>query len=669
MAAYLFIDDDLSVSLTDDVISYFSGYAESIKKPVYLVRSPLGDEKYNYDYEEGFLFAAPGHKLVFICKSPKINDDFESYVDDFQDDIGHISDKYEYKSVIGRRKSWGDVFDVALLSDVTGNANWFREVFVDDLFLNRKVELFISLVTGSINDIRRVGAEEPETILDKVKRKIILFDADQTKFVFQRTDKKRIVVQGLAGSGKTELLLHKLKELYMKRGDSRIAFTCHNKILAENMRNRIPRFFDFMKVERQIEWGKKLWCMHAWGSRGDSASGLYSYICNYYGLAFYNFKQASFDFACRKAISQISEIKNSENRELAPAFDYIFIDESQDFPESFLSLCELVANERIYVAGDIFQNIFQSSLLSSQPDFALKKCYRTDPKTLMFAQAFGMGLFEVPKLRWLHDDEWDACGYTYWREGEEYVFQRDPLKRFEDLEANDLQSVVLKPVDGVDFLSSISSCVLDLMSSLRQLNPTLGPSDIAIIFLDRDDHIYAAMDEISFKVLERFGWKCNISHNTKSKVDGEVFVSNINNAKGLEFPFVICVTRQIGRSMGYRNAAYTMLSRSFIQSYLVFPRAGNEAMANILEAGLRPIMEQGVMRVGAPSSSEIEGLTRAIEQVELMTLEDIVNDFCRERALTATKKARLHKWVRTVIEDEYDLSSVKEFLEIKYKNI
>ena len=43
-----------------------------------------------------------------------------------------------------------------------------------------------------------------------------------------------------------------------------------------------------------------------------------------------------------------------------------------------------VAKKCVYVAGDIFQDIFENkSLTVVNPDFLLNKCYRTDPRTLM----------------------------------------------------------------------------------------------------------------------------------------------------------------------------------------------------------------------------------------------------------------------------------------------
>lgn len=66
-------------------------------------------------------------------------------------------------------------------------------------------ELLISLLIGSINDIEKVGIEIPETLLERVKKNIILFDGDQTRFIYKKFPKKTVSIQGLSGTGKTEL--------------------------------------------------------------------------------------------------------------------------------------------------------------------------------------------------------------------------------------------------------------------------------------------------------------------------------------------------------------------------------------------------------------------------------------------------------------------------------
>lgn len=99
------------------------------------------------------------------------------------------------------------------------------------------------------------------------------------------------------------------------------------------------------------------------------------------------------DIVCKNAIENLIKIP-----EIEPCFDYILIDESQDFPSSFFDLCELVVAKTIFTAGDIFQKITDDVPEMNSVSYLLNRCYRTDNRTLMFAHALGLGLFE--KRHW-----------------------------------------------------------------------------------------------------------------------------------------------------------------------------------------------------------------------------------------------------------------------------
>jgi len=356
------------------LLEQLESYSNLTKKQIYVVDKPLGDSKYSYSYDGAFLLLIPNHNMMFV----NIGGDaeaFEDYVEDFIEDLGSISDKFRYKDVIGRPRSWRKELIVEMnLEEFGENVSHVLDAnILPTGELKKKCELLISLLTGSINDINKVKGNVPDNILDKVKQKILLFDGDQTRFVYQKQEKKRVTIQGLSGTGKTELLLHKLKEIYVENPESKVAFTCHNKILADSLRGRIPDFFNFMKVEEQIKWNERLWCVNAWGSQYKKNSGIYSFICSYYNISFSRWSPSvSFDYVCQKAIEEIKSLGSNEF-----AFDFMLIDESQDFPASFFDLCELTTANTIYVAGDIFQSIFDDKVVSEiQPDFLLSKCYR-----------------------------------------------------------------------------------------------------------------------------------------------------------------------------------------------------------------------------------------------------------------------------------------------------
>lgn len=610
MTSYFYLQADKNES-NATFLTNLEKYAEEYKTLIYVLNNPLIDQRYKYDYTEALIILAPKHKISLIdYGNNKI--EFSEFVEDIVEDIGYISDKYQYKKIISRPRVWRNSLiekhdNIDSIEDIK---DFFNETLLTNPHEIKNLELLISLFIGSINDIDRVGSDVPEEILDKVKQKIQLFDGDQTRFVYQQPNKKRITIQGLSGTGKTELLLHKLKDLYTSDPESIIYFTCHNKILADNLRNRIPSFFNFMKVELQIEWEERLWCTNAWGSRLNKHSGAYRYICDFYNIPFYPYSaNMSFSMACKMAFTEIKE--KYKDKEIPYAFNYMFIDESQDFDDIFFNLCELVTEKNIYVAGDVFQSIFDDNISDSiKPDYLLGKCYRTDPKTLMFAHGLGMGLFEETKLRWLEEEEWKDCGYNVEIKDKIFHLSREPLRRFEDL-ADDFESISIVEFDT----KSIKESVLKVISEIKEENPTILPHDIGIILLDSNKSIYELAETLAVEIPTKLGWSVNKAYETKETQNNAVLISNRNNVKGLEFPFVICITQSIKNSSSYRNSLYTMLTRSFIKSYLLLPDNNSSGFTKSMQDGLDMIISSQQMAVEEPTAEEKEKIRTRFETI------------------------------------------------------
>lgn len=654
MEKYLFIQDELHVFGHQDVIDAIAKYANEHKQQMYVLKSPLGNKKYAYADKDSFILLSPHHKITFITCRGILDNVFEDYYEDIIEDIGAISDKFLYKEYIGRTREWKEKLTRKVLSEsLLKNINQFyNEAYVEDVAIRRKLELVISLFIGSINDITNVSLDEPKEILDKVKHKIQLFDGDQTNFIYGSLDKKVVTIQGLSGTGKTELLLHKLKELYTENESNRIFFTCHNKILAKNLHERIPAFFNFMKIEQQIEWNRRLWCSNAWGSQGDRDSGLYRYICYFYGISFYTYSQGnSFLQVCQLALQELKKKKEEEGDEWKYAFSYVLVDESQDFDDTFVELCSLVTEKQVYIAGDIFQSIFEdASNHSTEPDFLLSRCYRTDPKTLMFAHALGMGLFESRKLWWLDKKEWQECGYDVQETDGKYILTREPIRRFEDL-GDDYDSVRIYSTE--QFANGIVFIIKDLIKE----NPTISVNDIGIILLDDKDYIYDLMTDIGDAIKQQLKWNVNVAYLSKEKVKNALFISNRNNVKGLEFPFVICVTKQITSSSKYRSALYTMLTRSFLRSYLLLQRSDNEGVRKEILAGYSEIKEYKRMTISVPNKDEIKNIKARIRfEGNAKSLAEILKEIFEEKHLTSQQqtiiKDMLIDKVKTTDKDE-----------------
>lgn len=524
--------------------------------------------------------------------------------------------------------------------------------------LERISELLISLLIGSINDIDKVGAIVPETILEKVKKNIILFDGEQTRFIYKEFNKKSVAVQGLSGTGKTELLLHKLKEIYTKDEQSKIIFTCHNIALANNLKDRIPNFFNFMKVEKQIEWNKRLWVSHAWGSRNNPNSGLYSYLCDFYNVNFLRFSYHGTGY--EQIFAQILDAVNAiDEKDFKFAFDYILIDERQDFPNVFFELCEKIAKNKVYIAGDIFQDIYENTNNTElEVDIVLNRCYRTDPRTLMFAHGIGIGLFETKKLNWFADSYWNAIGYSIERlENRIIRLHREPIRRFENLNIGDFESVI---IGG----STHPSNVIKIIKQLQTTHKEIKPDDIAIILLEENQkNIFNYIDGLSYAINSELKWDVNRAYETKTKIPNSIYISNPNNVKGLEFPFVICITASIKNTYKYRNVLYTMLTRSFIQSYLL---ATEEKGLETNKEGLKIINEHNYIQTIEPTDKEkkdIENkLKKFIQSNANVSFEEFIKEIFTDLKIPKKSRKKLTEALLNTDFDKFDKQKTIKFI-------
>ena len=648
-------------SKNTNIVEEFNSYLlqEDSTTQIYIITAPLGG-KYTYKYEENVLvILIPKHKIIFLNLSEEKKTDFENYYDDFIEDLASISDKYEYKEYIGRPRDWkkNNTGEANLEDFSKSSLKEFLTCFeLKDSKEQRIGEYLISLLIGSINDIQQKGIEVPETLLEKVKKNIVLFDGDQTRFIYREFSNKTVTIQGLSGTGKTELLLHKLKDIYLKEKNSKIFFTCHSVALANTLKERVPSFFNFMKVDEQIEWEKRLWVSRAWGSQKDINSGLYSYICNFYNIPFLGF---GYNVDYNKIFSEALDfLNNIPSEDFEYAFDYILVDERQDFPEVFFKVCEKVAKEKVFIAGDIFQDIFENlDKKQLEVDIILNKCYRTDPRTLMFAHSVGLGLFEKNKFNWFDDEGWKAFGYILKRDKNELHLTREPIRRFEDIKIDDFKSVeIVKSTSTKDIISIIKE-IIDKDCNTK-------PDDISIIFLEDNREIYESIDTLSNQINTTFNWKVNRGYETKRKMENSLYISNPNNIKGLEFPYVICITRGIQNTYKYRNILYTMLTRSFIQSYLLLKPTKN---LEEIERGLSIINDKKYIKTVEPTEEEKEKIQKKLigfKKEQSLSYEDFLSTIFDELNISEESRKSIEKALNTSNIEKFDKEKTKAFIEV-----
>lgn len=622
----------------------------------FVLDRPLGT-KYDYDYYGNVLVViSPNHKLLFL-NIGNDEDEFDEFVDEFCDDIYTLSDKHGYRDHINRPRKWKNDLVRKINNPVAENVAEYINESVTAPEWKRKANMILTLLIGCINDLDKLGKEDPATLLDKVKHNIVLFDGDQTRFVYADFHKKVISVQGLSGTGKTELLLHRLKNAYTEDNDSKIFFTCHNRVLATTLANRVTAFFNFMSVNKQIEWNKRLWITHAWGSSYNPNSGLYSYLCHYYKAPFIQYNvSADYDTIFGHLFEHIKSIPKEE---FTPALDYIFVDERQDFPDVFIDVCEAVTRKLVVWAGDIYQDIFETRKDDKvKVDLVLNRCYRTDPRTLMFAHSLAMGLFDNNKLDWQTDEGWKSLGYEVERTDQltrEVHLKRQPIDRFQEMQDNNVPSVLIH--ENISY-----ETVIGIIRDIRQNHPTVMPHDVCIIVIGSGNGIYQYMDQLTVHINQQLQWKVNRAVESKEKVKDHVYLTNTNNVKGLEFPFVICVCGRINGSYKARNTYYTMLTRSFLQTFLLINQA--DGIENIKE-GLEIINREGYIKTCEPSEAELEKIRK--NKIEYnkdaqMSLDQFLQQIFDEMNIDPATRIPLKEAIVNVTFNKFDRELIKRFI-------
>ena len=658
---------DLRVRLKELTVDT-DGTIYVIENPLYSLTKDSGDEQFE-DSIGAFAILIPDTKIIFTHLNATNDADFDDYIGTFLDSITALSELFEFKKKIGNSRKWHHLFiEEPLMSDVTHSLiKSIRLEHNDKLIL----KILVSLVTGSINTPDKGG--EADNLLDAVKKRIVQFDGDQTRFIYDDLRKKKISIQGLAGTGKTELLFHRLVNLYTQT-DKSIVFTCHSKVLANDIRKRLPVFFDRMKISDRSEIDNRVKVMSSWGSLYQPNSGFYRYICEEYNLDFINYRDSGvqgFDGVCKIAIEQLRKLQDLG--EFKPCFGYVLVDEAQDFSDSFFELCQMVTSDQVIIASDIFQTIFSSqSQLIQQPDFTLNKVYRTDPKNFMFSQFLGFGIKDNPMIKWLDDDSWRASGYTFSKENITnsiyYRFSREPINRFNDVDNSSIVPTELfLETDNTEILNRVKNILLDIKSKF----PNVEAGDIGLVFLSHKNTGYELANMISSMIIEDFDWETQKIYEGPNRVrrKNKVFISNQNNIKGLEFSFLIgIVLDKITDNVEIRNTVYMMMTRSFLTSFLILG-SSNSQVYFTYKPLLDEILETGEVRVKEPSPDEVikeEVLKVMVEGT--LTFEQKVEQVLKDNELyDSSNVLKLKNLVSTLVGDTG--VSVQEITEIVNNNI
>lgn len=411
----------------------------------------------------------------------------------------------------------------------------------------------VSVIEGSkglIRPIERQSDQFPDNskvvLIKKLDEEIRRFDREQRLgYMTEVLGLERIT--GLAGSGKTVVLAMKAALVHLNNPEARIVFTFYTKSLYQQIKQLITRFYRQFD-DRDPDWDK-LKIMHAWG--GQVNEGLYYYSAKVAGVAPFTFPQARsfdprrpFDFACTRLL---------ESSNLVELFDYVFIDEAQDFPPSFLRLAlRIVKDEKLVIAYDVFQTIFdveipsaevlfgKESAVSFMQDIVLHKCYRNPLEVLVTAHAIGFGIYSKKIVQMLESAEhWRDFGYELesgtLKSGEKVVITR-PLDNSPSSISNDVSRDEIISARSFEGLMDEIEYVASNIKSDIEFEGLL-PEDILVICAD-DMNSRTYFKHLSRR-LSQDGIKTNNlqedSYDIRNFTEkGEVTLSTVYKAKGNE---------------------------------------------------------------------------------------------------------------------------------------
>lgn len=412
-----------------------------------------------------------------------------------------------------------------------------------------------------------------------VENSIVLLDREQLPAGIAPLDGPQRL-RGIAGSGKTVVLAMRAAMLHLRQPKARILYTFYTKSLYQYITRMITRFHKQFS-DTDPDWDR-LRVLHGWG--GSAREGVYSSTCRRLGVPVMSFKEASrespgkeFDHLCRSLL----RIPPWE-----PEFDYVLIDEGQDFPPSFMQLCRrLVRNDCFLWAYDEFQTIFQISAPNLEQhfgargdgtpdidlvaDMVLHRCYRNPREILVCAHALGLGVYGNSKVQVLESEaHWNYVGYEL-REGVLSPGSRVAIER--PVETAPLGREITGGMDEMVKFTSYETFDAEVKAVVNgikaDISDGLRPDDVLVVSVDdRNARVY--IGAIAQK-LENAGIRTNDIHSDPWTLHefyqtGRVTLSTVHKAKGNEafMVYVVGADACFPASWRERNKLFTAMTRA-----------------------------------------------------------------------------------------------------------
>lgn len=519
-----------------------------------------------------------------------------------------------------------------------------------------------------LNRARHPGGQSASTMGEAIKllnQQIALLDDEQHLVATQIAPGPQRI-RGLAGTGKTVILAMKAANIHLHYPDAKILFTFNTQSLYQQIERLISQFY---RVNGDVapNW-EVLHVRHGWGSL--RRPGVYSDLCRRIGVGTLSFAEAKrrnsdapFAAVCRDLLGAA----------VPQEYDYILVDEAQDFPPEYFKVLGKLAREpkRIYFAYDEMQSLTSIDVpdpkslfgvrddgsaivdLDGDPypgeidrDFVLHRSYRCPRDILLIAHAIGLGIHAPGGCVQMLGARasWEAVGYNV-DEGEFRAGDNMVLSRSLENSPNKIKQIYTG-TEQVITLERRSTKLEELAAVAERIRldisvENVSPSDIVVICLDN------RMAKKHFQSLQRLLYDANIDSTIPGLVDdsweftqeGAVTLSTIFRAKGNEAPVVHLFGFEAlygyAEEVENRNRAFTSISRSkgWLRIY------GSGITMGLAEAELQRIVDDlPALKFKFP---DLEDVARKLDSAETSRRRSVVSKLKRgvEQILAADEAA------------------------------
>lgn len=547
-----------------------------------------------------------------------------------------------------------------------------------DIMATSDVDLLVAVIQKAYNlskfDDRQINnTNSLGNIIKRRNNQISILDEEQFETIY-KSQMGHARIRGLAGSGKTILLAKKMAYLHYRNRESKIAYVFYTISLKQFVEKLFTSFYKEFDPYREPDMSK-ISILHSWGSK--HTDGFYSTICKQFNVERKTLKDVygkkhKLDAVCYDLMEQL-------HKQDIGMFDYVFIDEAQDFSLGFfkLALKALKPTGKFIYAYDELQSLNEDNKMPTKnsifrnkrcEDINLSVCYRTPKEILVTAHALGLGIYRTNEdgsanmVNMIQDmDTWAAIGYEV-SEGKLAYGKDVTLTRKDVISEKCEDSVVVLEKDNQRAqYEYVADEILDLIE-----NQDVSPDDIMIIDLDsinlNDDYLVfrQILAEKAWNE-EKDDWICRVNlvnkdNAVKFRIKDNIPFTTIFRAKGNEANIVFILNAHKLRSISSysRNRIFTAMTRARFKVYLL----GAGDMKSFIDETAIVKENDYSLKFTYPTKAQLQEMS-TIAKTEMQTAKDYENIVDLFKSIKSNPEL-----IREILLEQMGVGSLEELMDI-----